>query len=69
MTNMDDFHYEEKLSRATAKWTLYAVSKDEWDTKEDTGKSMNNALYILRTVHQKTPLRPKRHRTVKKSSL
>jgi len=23
------------------------VSKDEWDTKEDTGKSMKNALYLL----------------------
>ena len=28
--------------------TLFAVSKDEWNTKEDTGKSMKNALYILR---------------------
>jgi len=25
--------------------TLFMVSKDEWDTKEDTGKSMKNALY------------------------
>ena len=32
----------------TAKSTLFAVSKDEWDTKEDTGKSMKNALYTLR---------------------
>ena len=23
----------------------FPVSKDEWDTKEDTGKSMKNALY------------------------
>ena len=46
--NTDDFHYEEKPSRATAKSTLFAVSKDEWDTTEDTGKSMKNALYILR---------------------
>jgi len=23
-----------------------AVSKDEWDTKEGTGKSMKNALYV-----------------------
>ena len=30
-----------------AKLTLFAVSKDEWDTKEDTGKSMKNALYVL----------------------
>ena len=27
---------------------LFAVSKDEWDTKEDTGKSMKNVLYVLR---------------------
>ena len=26
----------------------FAVSKDEWDTKEDTGKSMKNALHVLR---------------------
>ena len=48
MKNTDDFRYEEKPSRATAKSTLFVVSKDEWDTKEDTGKSMKNALYILR---------------------
>ena len=33
-----------KKSRATAKSALFAVSKDAWDTKEDTGKSMKNAL-------------------------
>ena len=48
MKNTDDFHYKGKPSCATAKSTLYAVSKDEWDTKEDTGKSMKNALYVLR---------------------
>jgi len=32
---------------ATTKLTLFAVSKDEWDTKEGTGKSKKNALYIL----------------------
>jgi len=31
---------------ATAKSTLFTVSEDEWDTKEDTGRSMKNALYI-----------------------
>ena len=45
--NMDDFHYELKPLRATTKSTLFTVSKDEWDTKEDTGKSMKNALYVL----------------------
>ena len=48
MKSTDDFHYEGKPSRATAKSTLFAVSKDEWDTKGDTGKSMKNVLYILR---------------------
>ena len=41
LKNTDDFHYEGKPSRASiAKSTLFAVSKDEWGTKEDTGKSM-----------------------------
>jgi len=35
-----------KPSRATTKSTLFAVSKDKWNTKEDTGKSMKNALYV-----------------------
>ena len=39
---------QRKPSCATTKLTLFTVSKDEWDTKEDTGKSMKNALYILR---------------------
>ena len=43
----DDFCYEGKPSHATTKLTLFAVSKDEWDTKEDTGKSMKNALCVL----------------------
>ena len=37
MKNMDDFRYEGKPSHATAKSIRFAVSKDEWDTKEDTG--------------------------------
>ena len=48
MTNTDDCYAEGKPSRAIAKSTLFAVSEDEWDTKEDTGKSMKNALYVLR---------------------
>ena len=47
MKNMDDFYFEGKLSRARAKSTPFPVSKDEWDTKEDTGESMKNVLYIL----------------------
>ena len=30
---MDDFPFEGKPSCATAKSTLFAVSKDEWDTR------------------------------------
>ena len=67
MKNMDDFRFEGKPLRATAKSTLFAVSKDEWDKKEDTGIPMKNALYIA--VCQKTSLGSKRHRKVKKSSL
>ena len=48
MKNMENFHYKGKPSRAIAKSTLFAVSKDKRDTKEDTGKSMKNALYVLR---------------------
>jgi len=29
----------------TAKSTLFMVSKDEWDTKEGTGKSMKSTFY------------------------
>ena len=47
MKNTDDFRYEGKPSQATTKLTLFAVNKDESDTKEDTGKSMKNALYVL----------------------
>ena len=48
MKNTNDFHFEGKPSHARAKSTPFPVSKDEWDTKEDTGKSMKNALYVLR---------------------
>ena len=34
--------------RATAVSTPFAVSKDEWDTKENPGKSMKNSLCVLR---------------------
>ena len=39
---------QSKPSRVTTKLILLAVSKDEWDTKEDTGNSMKNVLYVLR---------------------
>ena len=44
MINTDN---EGKLSCAIAKLTLFTFNKDELYTKEDTGKSMKNALYVL----------------------
>ena len=49
VATMKNPHYEGKLSYATTKSTLFAANKHEWDIKEeDTGKSMKNALCILR---------------------
>ena len=39
---------QRKPSRATNKLMLFTVSKDEWNTKEDTGKSLKNALHVQR---------------------
>jgi len=39
---------ELKPSRAYHKIDIFRGRKDEWDTKEGTGKSMKNALYIQR---------------------
>jgi len=36
-----------KPSHATTESTLFPVSKDEWNIKHGTGKSMKNALYVL----------------------
>ena len=41
MKNIDDFHYAKE---AIACSHQIAVSKDEWNTKEDTGKFMKNVL-------------------------
>jgi len=37
-----------KPSRVTTKLMQFTVSKDEWNTKEDSGKSLKNTLDILR---------------------
>ena len=42
-----DSGMQRKPSHATIKSTIFAISKDEWNTKEDTGKYMKNALYVL----------------------
>ena len=39
---------QSKPLRATTKSTLFTVSKDEWNTKEGTGKSLKNTLHALR---------------------
>jgi len=38
---------QRKPSRATTTSTLFTVSKDEWNPKEDTGKSLKNTLDVL----------------------
>jgi len=38
---------QSKPSPTTTKLMLFTVSKAEWNTKEDTGKSLKNALYVL----------------------
>jgi len=52
MKNMDDLLgtisiTHRKPSRATIKLTLFTVSKDEWNTMEDTGKSLKSASNVL----------------------
>jgi len=48
MKNTEISVTKRKPSGATTESTLFTVSKDEWNTKEGTVKSMKNALYILR---------------------
>ena len=52
MKNTEDFCYKGKPSRATAKSTPFAVSEDEWDTKEDTSKSMKRIHCMYCGTHQ-----------------
>jgi len=42
---MDDI--PEAITCKTGELTLFTVSKNKQDTKEGTGNSMKNALYIL----------------------
>jgi len=39
---------QRKPSRATTQSIPFTVSKDEWHAKKGTGKSMKNALHVLR---------------------
>jgi len=56
MKIMDDFCNKWK---PTTKSTLSMKRKDEWDTKEGTGKSMKNALHVQH--YKKAPLELKQH--------
>ena len=44
MKNTDNFCYAKEAIACNHQFT---VSKDEWNTKEGTGKSMKNALHVL----------------------
>ena len=45
---------QRKPSRATTKSTLFTVSKDEWNTKENTGKSLKNDMHVLQYTKRHT---------------
>jgi len=47
MKNMDNFHYAKEAIMCNHQINVFHVSKDEWNTKEDTGKSLENALDVL----------------------
>jgi len=48
MKNTDGFCYTKEGITCTTKLTPFTISKDELSIKEDTGKSMKNALYAKR---------------------
>jgi len=43
----EKYGYKEETITCNHRTNAFTVSKDEWNTKEGTGKSMKNALYIL----------------------
>ena len=49
-------HHMLKPSHAITKSTLFAVCKDKWSTKEDTGKSIKNTLQPVFYVNLKACL-------------
>ena len=38
---------QRKPSHSTTKSKVFTVNKDKWNTKDDIGKPMKNALYVL----------------------
>jgi len=62
MKNMDNFHFEGK---PIVELTPFVVSKDKWDTTEDTGRSIKMyCIYIYILQYAKM----KQHRTMKNQS-
>jgi len=59
---MSESHYV-----LATKSTLFVVSKSEWDTKEGTGKSMSNALYVQHYGKRYLLIGLKQCQTAKKS--
>ena len=47
MKNTDDFRYTREAITCNHQTALFTVSKDEWNTKEDTGMSLEKALDVL----------------------
>jgi len=47
MKNTDNFRYAKEAITCNHQINAFIVSKDKWNTKEDTGKSLKNALDIL----------------------
>ena len=43
---------QRKPSHAATKLMFFTVSKDEWNTKEESGKSLKNALDVLRYANK-----------------
>jgi len=68
MKNTGDFRYATEAFMCNHQFTLFAVSKDKWNAKEDTGKSLKNALHILQYA-KGTSRAEVTSKTVKKSSL
>ena len=58
--NTDNFCYERKPPHATTKLTLFTLSKDEWDTKEGTGKScgMPKGTYWTKVMWNSKIIKP-----------
>jgi len=46
ITIRKNFCYKEEAITTITESTLFIVSKYEWNTKEGTGKSMKNELYV-----------------------